>query len=146
MSRCNATTLRKASRYLSGIYDTVLAPSGLRATQFAILAELNRNRDKPLLMTELARAMAMDRTTLGRNLRPLERDGFVTLSVDDDRRGRRIILTARGYLKVEEMTPLWERAQQRFESAFGKERAAQLRELATMVLTLGAAHLLPSTK
>ena len=134
MSRCNATTLRKASRYLSGVYDSALAGTGLRATQFAILAELNRHRDHPLLMRELARNMAMDRSTLGHNLRPLYRDGLVALAVDADRRGRRVVLTAVGYVKYQEATPLWERAQQRFEAIFGIRRAEHLRQLASAVL------------
>src|SRR5215207_6614444 len=136
MSRCNATSLRKASRCLSGMYDSALVSGGLRATQFAILAELNRHRDQPLLIHELASAMAMDRSTFGRNLRPLERDGFIALSMDDDRRGRRVILTARGYLKYSQMVPLWESAQQRFEATFGIARAEQLRELASAITSI----------
>ena len=134
MSRCNATMLRKASRHLSGMYDNALVGSGLRATQFAILAELNRNRDHPLLIGELARNMAMDRSTLGHNLRPLYRDGLVALAVDEDRRGRRVVLTAVGYLKFRQTMPFWEQAQQRFEALFGSDRAEQLRQLAAAVL------------
>lgn len=134
MSRCNATTLRKASRHLSGMYDHALVGSGLRATQFAILAELNRNRDDPLLIRELARNMAMDRSTLGHNLRPLYRDGLVALAVDEDRRGRRVVLTAVGYLKLHQAMPFWEQAQQRFEALFGTDRAELLRQLAAAVL------------
>ncbi len=136
MSRCNATTLRKASRCLSGMYDSALASGGLRATQFAILGEMNQHRDEPLLIHELARAMAMDRSTLGRNLRPLERDGLIALSLDNDRRGRRVILTARGYLKYSQLVPLWESAQRRFEAIFGTARAEQLRELASAITTI----------
>ena len=136
MSHCNATTLRKASRCLSGMYDSALASGGLRATQFAILGELNLHRDGPPLIHELARAMAMDRSTLGRNLRPLERDGLIALSLDNDRRGRRVILTARGYLKYSQLVPLWESAQQRFEAIFGTARAEQLRGLASAITTI----------
>lgn len=134
MSRCNATTLRKASRHLSGMYDNALIGSGLRATQFAILAELNRNRDHPLLMQQLARKMAMDRSTLGHNLQPLYRDGLVALVVDGDRRGRRVVLTAVGFVKYQETMPRWEGAQRRFEALFGTGRAEQLRRLAAAVL------------
>ena len=140
MSRCNATTLRKASRYLSAVYDSALVESGLRATQFAILAELNRNRDRPLLIRELAQTMAMDRSTLGHNLRPLYRDGLVALSVDDDRRGRRVVLTAVGYVKYLEAMPSWEQAQMRFEALFGLKRAEKLRQLAAAVLNVELVH------
>jgi DNA-binding MarR family transcriptional regulator len=140
MSRCNATTLRKASRCLSAMYDSALVGSGLRATQFAILAELNRKRDRPLLIRELARTMGMDRSTLGHNLRPLDRAGLVVLAIDDDRRGRRVVLTAAGFIKYMEALPLWEQAQVRFETLFGLKRAEKLRQLAAAVLEVELLH------
>jgi DNA-binding MarR family transcriptional regulator len=69
-------------------------------------------------------------------LRPLERDGLIALSLDNDRRGRRVILTARGYLKYSQLVPLWESAQQRFEAIFGTARADQLRGLASAITTI----------
>src|SRR3981081_1650477 len=76
-SPCFATAMRKASRRLSQLYDEVLEPSGLRTTQFAILSELERRAKAPPTMRELADAMVMDRSALGHNLRPLERDGVI---------------------------------------------------------------------
>ena len=98
---CNATALRKASRRLSQLYDDALAPSGLRGTQFAILAEVAGRGSDPPTMAELAAALVVDRSALGHNLRPLERDGLVALRTDaQDRRRRHVVLTGRGAAKL----------------------------------------------
>jgi DNA-binding MarR family transcriptional regulator len=135
-SPCNATALRKASRRLTQLYDTALEPTGLRSTQLAILVELaDRSRDPPTL-AELADALATDRSSLGHNLRPLERDGFIVLREGAaDRRRRHIALTSKGRTKWREALRLWQVAQDRFEQVFGRSEAAALR--ATL---LGIAH------
>jgi DNA-binding MarR family transcriptional regulator len=77
---------------------------------------------------ELAEALVMDRGALTHNLKPLERDGFVKISVDpDDRRNRLIALTASGRAKLAESEALWARAQQGFEAAFGVAKSSSLR-------------------
>ena len=136
ISPCNATALRKASRRLTQLYDAALGPIGLRSTQFAILVELaNRSADPPTL-AELADALATDRSSLGHNLRPLERDGFIVLREGTvDRRRRHIALTSKGKTKWREGLRLWQAAQDRFEHVFGRSEAAALR--ATL---LGIAH------
>src|SRR5258706_2561528 len=73
---CNCFAVRSAARHVTQFYDQVLAPSGLRATQYTMLAKLKRLG--PLQIKALATEMAMDRTTLGRNILPLERDGLIT--------------------------------------------------------------------
>src|ERR1700730_17645062 len=92
---CNACTcgsLRKASRRVSQFYDTALAPVGIKSTQFSILAEVDRGSlEGPVTMCELAAAMVMDRSTLGHNLRPLERDYLVTLRLSPDDRRKRYV-------------------------------------------------------
>src|SRR5438876_11565211 len=92
--QCNCSTLRSATRVLTQAYDEVLRPSGLRTTQFSILARLAGVGPVPL--SELAELLAMDRTTLARNLRPLEREDFLRLEVGSDRRERLIHLTPAG--------------------------------------------------
>ena len=136
ISPCNATALRKASRRLTQLYDAALEPTGLRSTQFAILVELaNWSTDSPTL-AELADALATDRSSLGHNLRPLEREGFIVLREGAaDRRRRYIALTAKGKGKCREGLRLWRVAQDRFEHVFGRSEAAALR--ATL---LGIAH------
>ncbi|HEX7666667.1 MAG TPA: MarR family winged helix-turn-helix transcriptional regulator [Polyangiaceae bacterium] len=127
-NECHASALRGASRRLSQIYDEELAPSGLRGTQFSVLVRIERRGSASL--NELADDMAMDRSTLGHNLRPLERDGLVSLGVDPaDRRSRTITLTAEGKKKLADARPLWLKAHTRFETAFGADRAAKLRAL-----------------
>src|SRR5215471_15281661 len=84
---CNMTALRKATRHVSQLYDEMLAPSGLRATQRAILVYIARGG--PPSMGELAATLVLDRTALNHNLKPLERDGLVVITVDrNDRRSR----------------------------------------------------------
>ncbi len=127
-SICSATAMRKASRRLSQLYDDAIETSGLKTTQFAILAELERRSKTPPTMAELAQALVMDRSALGHNLRPLERDGMIALQEsDEDRRRRHVVTTPQGKAKCREAKRLWQKAQDRFETVFGKAKAASLR-------------------
>src|SRR6266704_2253431 len=74
---CNCLALRQAARHVTQFYDQFLAPTGLRTTQFSILARLRRMG--PMTINALAADLVMDRTTLGRNILPLERDGLVAV-------------------------------------------------------------------
>jgi DNA-binding MarR family transcriptional regulator len=117
--RCFATSVRKASRRLTQLYDDALAPSGLRSTQYSILSELAARSAAPTL-TELAEAMVSDRSSLGHALRPLVRDGYVTLRRGEtDRRTQQIALTNRGDKKYREAREYWRTAQQAFVSLYG---------------------------
>jgi DNA-binding MarR family transcriptional regulator len=125
---CYATAMRKASRRLTQLYDDALEQSGLRATQLAILAELDRRSKQPPTMAELANALVMDRSALGHNLRPLERDGLIELLEDeDDRRRRHVALTSDGKAKFREAKKLWQVAQDRFLDVFGRPEGRRLR-------------------
>jgi DNA-binding MarR family transcriptional regulator len=127
VSRCNISVLKKAARRLSLLYDTALAPTGLKATQYGILSALSA-RGTALTVGDLAEELVMDRSTLGQNLRPLERDHLVTLLTDPrDRRSRLIALTKPGLAKLTEAAKYWRMAQERFEAAFGEREAAELR-------------------
>ena len=96
---CNCLALRQAARHVTQIYDSHLSSEGLRTTQYSILAKLNRLG--PLSINELAKSMVMDRTTLGRAIRPLERDRLLTIGEGEDGRTRSLRLTARGESTVE---------------------------------------------
>lgn len=123
---CNGAALRKATRRVSQLYDSVLAPCGLKVSQHSILMHIARAGSPS--MTDLARAMVLDRSALAHNLKPLERDGYVRTSRDRlDGRSRRVALTEAGWAKLAESRRLWKEAQRRFESAYGAERAAALR-------------------
>lgn len=127
-SPCYCAELRKAARRVSLIYDARLRASGLRTTQFSLLAELSRDRPAPPTMNELSDYLAMDRSTLGHNLRPLLRRGFVALQSDaDDGRTRRVLLTVKGAAKLGATKKLWSKVQQEYERALGKGEAVALR-------------------
>jgi DNA-binding MarR family transcriptional regulator len=120
--------MRKASRRLTQLYDDALEPSGLRSTQYAILAELDRRSSEPPTMRVLADALVMDRSALGHNLRPLERDKLIALDESrEDRRRRLVVLTPQGKAKFRAGKPLWQTAQNRFAEVFGDAEAAELR-------------------
>jgi DNA-binding MarR family transcriptional regulator len=127
-SPCNATALRKAQRRLTQLYDTALEPMGLRSTQLTILVELAGRAEQPPTMAELAAALVMDRSALGHNLRPLQRDGLVALQEGDaDRRLRHVVLTSKGRHQSQQALRCWRTAQERFEQVFGRAQAAELR-------------------
>ena len=126
-SLCNCTALRKATRRVSQLYDDALAPSGLKTTQRAILAQLGRS--EPATVGELAAALVMDAGALAHTLKPLERDRLVAIAVDpDDRRNRLISLTRQGRAKLAETDALWAKAQAGFEAGFGRIKSEALRE------------------
>ena len=105
---CNCASLRKAARRLTSFYDSQLAPSGLRATQFAILAFVNEVEE--VSVNAIAERLGLDRTTAGKNLRPLEQSGFVEVtSAKHD--GRQRTSSYRSHV-----SPCWLRA-----SGFGTE-------------------------
>jgi DNA-binding MarR family transcriptional regulator len=134
-NRCNCSSLRKASRRLSQFYDVCLAASGLKSTQFAILSEINRRHNAPTI-GEMAGALAMDASTVGQNLRPLERDGLISIDAAlDDRRRRNIRLTQKGGAAYAAAVPLWAEAQARFERQFGEADAAGLRALLAKIVS-----------
>src|SRR5260221_9028541 len=125
-SRCSCTALRKASRRISQLYDAALAPSALKTTQRAILAEIRRS--EPTAVGSLAEALVMDPGALAHTLKPLERDGLVSIDVDRrDRRNRLVRLTPAGRSRLAESDILWENAQRSFEVAFGRVKSEALR-------------------
>ena len=137
-SRCNCTSLRKASRRISQLYDTALAPSGLKATQRAILAQIGRS--EPTTVGKLAEALVMDSGALAHTLKPLERDGLLAVAVDpEDRRNRLITLTWDGRTKLAETDALWASAQRGFEAAFGVAESDTLREALRFLISDGFA-------
>jgi DNA-binding MarR family transcriptional regulator len=124
---CYATALRKASRRLTALYDDTLAPSGLRSTQYAILGELIDG--EPVTISELARALVLDRSGLGHSLRPLQRDGLVRLDKDAiDRRSVNVTITEEGRRRFEQVLVLWRSAQDRVVAVLGTSVADQLRD------------------
>jgi DNA-binding winged helix-turn-helix (wHTH) protein/DNA-binding MarR family transcriptional regulator len=123
---CNNASLRKAARRLGKLYDAVLEPSGLKATQYSLLAQIHALGHPT--MAGLANSLLMDLSVMCHSLGPLIRDDLVLLRLDaKDRRVKRVVLTAAGVAKFEQAMQLWRKAQGRFEKAFGSVRAAKLR-------------------
>ena len=136
---CSCLALRQAARVVTQFYDQHLAASSLRTTQYSILARLNRLG--PMTINSLAAELVMDRTTLGRNILPLERDGLVRVRPNAaDARSRDLELTAKGANRLRAARAGWLGAQKHFDAAFGGENAADLRSLLKTVVTstLGA--------
>ena len=123
---CVCATARMAARSLTRVYDRALEPAGIRTSQFSILARLLE--EGPLSVTHLAGRLAMDRTTLARDLRPLERRGLVAVSVGVDRRVRMAELTGEGHRLVDEVRPLWKDVQRDVRAQLGRDRVARLME------------------
>jgi DNA-binding MarR family transcriptional regulator len=131
---CNCLALRQAARHVSQFYDQFLAASGLRGTQYSILARLHRNGS--MSINALAAELVMDRTTLGRNILPLERDGLISIEPGRiDRRSKEVKLTKAGAARFRAASEGWRQAQARFEAAFGGKRAKALRALLHEVAT-----------
>ena len=121
---CTCANIRMASRAVTQAYDAALHPSGLRATQFTVLAKLAVAGE--ITIGDFAERMMMDRTTLTRNLRPLERDGLIRIDVGEDRRSRELALTKAGRAALDGALPLWRAVQERMVRNLGGPRWRRL--------------------
>jgi DNA-binding MarR family transcriptional regulator len=122
---CACTQLRRTARKVTALYDRALEPAGVTVTQHALL--VNIGRSGKLSRTALATRLGMDRTTLTRNLMPLEKAGLIVGAEGEDRRERLICLSAAGIRKLRQSYELWENAQHDFTSQMGEEKIAQYR-------------------
>lgn len=131
---CNCTALRKASRRISQLYDSALSSSGLKTTQRSILAQLRRSQ--PTTVGDLAEALVMDSGALAHTLKPLQRDGLVSIDIDpEDRRNRLITLTTLGRKRLAASDVLWETAQRAFEQAFGHAKSEANRDAMRLLVS-----------
>lgn len=129
---CTCFRVRRLARRVTQIYDRVLAPSGLRVTQFSLLSVLVRAGNKPGAMAigALATALDMDRTTLSRNLKPLTDAKLVVLKQgQSDARQREASLTRSGLARYEDAKTLWRQAQNDINRTLGSAQVAALHEL-----------------
>src|SRR5690606_9244803 len=107
---CLCLHVQRAARAVARRYDDALRPLDLTSGQFSLMMSLNRA--EPPRIGQVSAVLAMDRTTLTANLKPLVRRGLVTVAVDEaDRRSRRLALTPAGRSLLAAALPLWERAQ-----------------------------------
>jgi DNA-binding MarR family transcriptional regulator len=121
---CTSFNLRKAARAVTQFYDDALRESGLKSTQFSLLSAAAVAGTMPI--SRLAEEMAMDRTTLTRNLKPLENEGLLRVEAGKDRRVRNVTVTPEGEALLEKAAPLWRKAQTQMIDKLGDERWGDL--------------------
>lgn len=122
---CICFVTRKAARSITQLYDESLRPTGLRSTQLAVLNTVRLL--EPVKIVLLAEALVLDRTTLARNLKPLEQRGLIRIELGKDLRERIVTMTDKGMVKLEEVFPYWEEAQGRVKKELGQQGLDALR-------------------
>lgn len=128
---CSAGRLLRAARVLTRHYDDALRPVGITITQFGLLKVIQRL--EPESISDIAQALDIDRTTLSRNLKPLEKAGLVFRGSEGESRRRRVLLTTLGVDKLEEAQPFWQAAQDRVEDVLGDEKLHDLYGALSMI-------------
>lgn len=130
-ANCMCTKLRAGSRAVTRHYENVMKAVGLSANQFSILIAVSIMA--PVSITRLAQQLSMERTTLTRNLRPLENEGMILLT-DGHGRTRELSLTKKGQETLKEAKPLWDQAQRQLIEQLGKRDTQMLSELLRSIL------------
>ena len=118
-SPCNCMNIRRASRAVTQFYDEVLKPSGLTIVQMGLLRYIELF--EPVTISELAKKMRIDRTTLNRNMKPLSDADLITVNPGKDSRTRQIRLTEKGKAAVAQAGELWGKAQELLQKYLGDE-------------------------
>ena len=121
---CVAGRVLRASRLITRHYDDALRPTGLTITQFGLLHVIGVY--EPESISKVAEMMNLDRTSLSRNLKPLEKAGYVHRGNEGTGRKRRVLLTTLGLKKLEEARPYWRAAQDRMEAVLGETHLENL--------------------
>jgi DNA-binding MarR family transcriptional regulator len=125
---CYCLASRQAARKITRLYDSHMQQSGVRATQFTILSQLMLRGEMPI--GKLAGILGMERTTLTRNLVPLEQQKWIAITPGDDPRARMIGITAQGRGVVRRGFPYWSKAQAHVANLLGADGEAALKTLA----------------
>jgi DNA-binding MarR family transcriptional regulator len=133
---CNLFYLRRAARAVSKQYGAAMKDSPVEATQFSVLFILSRAG--ALSITALANKMGLDRTSMSRNLLPLQAHGYIVVSDEGMTRAREVSLTEAGSVALQELMPMWRQAQAEFAEHLGEADTALLIELLGRVATIGA--------
>ena len=134
LATCACLHLRKATRVVTQLYDEGLRPIGLRSTQLPILATLAAHG--ALSVTDLAGRLVLDRTTLIRNLRPLQRRGLIEVGREDGKRTPWAALTTAGHEAAAAAVPLWARTQTRVTDELGSRESLDLRRALSRLVSL----------
>lgn len=128
---CYCTRLKTVTRKVAGLYDVALAPVGINIAQFAILRNVRRHQ--PVSLTELGRLLELDRSTMGRNIRVVEKMGLVWLGRGEDQRELVVSLSEQGEAILEEASPLWEECQRDITGRLGTDRLKALNEMSDLL-------------
>jgi len=131
---CNCANVRRAARAITQFYDKVLAPSGLSASQIHPLKQIKNVGS--VNMSDLAKVMKLDRTTLARNLKPLIAAGFISVVAGNDLRTRQVSITSNGIKALEAADPLWAKAQEELHEYMGTEDLQMLIKLLSRIEAL----------
>ncbi|WP_259782267.1 MarR family winged helix-turn-helix transcriptional regulator [Aestuariispira ectoiniformans] len=123
---CICLTFRRTAHLTTQFYDQMLAPAGVTIRQYSMLVIISEHDH--LSIKEAAVLFKLDRTTLSRNLKPLEREGWIEIQTGEDRRSRQIILTGKGRSTVMKATPMWQEAQKRMLAVLGQENWQEIRQ------------------
>ncbi len=118
--QCCCFNLRKITRAVTQLFDHCLEKIGIRATQFTLLVTLASTHAKTL--TDIADELIMDRTTLTRNLKPLERNALIKSIITIDKRAKSYALTDKGHAVLNQALPLWEITQNNLVELLGQDR------------------------
>src|SRR5262249_61164672 len=135
LTACVCNEARTAARGVTRLYHEALRPVRLRATQFALLVALGD--EGAMSIAALAKLMAMDRSTLTRNLRPLETGGLVARGDEGWRRSRSVEITAKGRARLRQGLPLWESAQSEVMRRLGPSSWSRVQAGLDLVAGLG---------
>jgi DNA-binding MarR family transcriptional regulator len=117
---CACTTVRRASRVLARAFDLVLEPCGLNVTQLAVLRAIQRHPNEPL--SRVAEDLSMDRTSLYRAVKGMQRGGWLTIAAGSDARWRIAEFTARGRRLLRAADRPWARVQTAIVERFGRDK------------------------
>ncbi|MGA1833245.1 MarR family winged helix-turn-helix transcriptional regulator [Rhizobium wenxiniae] len=124
---CHCILLRKATRKVSSYYDEALAPLGVNIGQFSLLRNIRRM--EPVSLTDLAHKVELDRSTVGRNAKVLERMELIAIGHGEDQREAMLTIAPKGRDILEKGAPLWDGVQDDIEARLGREKARQLQDL-----------------
>ena len=123
---CTCFNIRKAARAVTQLFDEAFKPSGLNATQFTLLAAISAT--EPITITKLSQVLVMDRTTLTRNLNPLQKNGWVEVTPGEDKRTKTVSLTRSGKPVLSKAMVAWKAMQNHVVKTLGKGSWEELLE------------------
>jgi len=131
-SPCVCFNLRKSARAITQVYDNMFRSIGLRVSQLSIINSVNMIGS--LTVQELADAIATDRTTIARNIKPLVRDGYIKVQTGEDRRSKEIVSTAKGEAIAKKAMSIWQKYNDKITKKMGKARIEKLcKDLSVML-------------